>query len=139
MPDWYPEQVVVSIHMKWSPPLMLSQVEQGSARLGLGVGIQLLGIIIAKSPIFSLSVGSQNLRIRFRISQVLSHHNSLSKSWPRPLKQLQVLQPYCQSPEKQRLQGIFNGVESLFYSIAGVKQENNVIIRFVFITVVLAG
>lgn len=53
MPDRYPEQVVVSIHMNWSPPLMLSQVEQGSGGPDLGVGIQLLGIIIANAPVFS--------------------------------------------------------------------------------------
>lgn len=83
----------------------------------MGVSAQLLGIIIAGVPVFSLSTGSQNLLITFRMSCVLSHPDSLSKSWLRALKQLQVSLPYCHSPEKQRLQGIFNGVASLFTAL----------------------
>lgn len=89
----------------------------------MGMRAQLLGIIIARVPVFSLSMGSQNLLITFRISWVLSHHDSLSKSWLRTLKQLQVSQPYCHSPEKQRLRGMFNGVASLFTALLVLRRS----------------
>lgn len=45
---------------------------------------------------------------------------------------LQVCNPYHHSPETCPLKEIFNGIEPAFYNIISDKQENNVIIRFVF-------